>query len=188
MYYSNIPADKDDALVISRIQNFLISCFNVQTTNNTTQLIRGAANAVLISNCLHWTGPYQRSVLSFDLHDEQFHEVPLPNYDHVDKKWHIQQGVLDGFLCVTFSITSFSVPHECSFDALDYEGICGRGILDKTAIPLANIKGQCVVLFSKGYNEGLFLWNTEKKTMREIEEPVVHYSQVTVCLDTLAPP
>uniref|UniRef100_A0A7C9A4D8 Uncharacterized protein n=1 Tax=Opuntia streptacantha TaxID=393608 RepID=A0A7C9A4D8_OPUST len=55
------------------------------------------------------------------------------------------------------------------------------------AFPLAIIKKRCEVLFSRGFTQGLFLWNTEEKILREIEVPIVHYSQVTVCEDSLAP-
>lgn len=154
---------------------------------------RDGANAVLVNGRLHWTLPHWGSVLSFDLHDEEWHEVPLPEYHHVDNFECVQLSVLDGCLCVTYSIRSSSSCNEIVSHVWVMKEYGVKESWTKLftfpflkVIPLGSTKGH-EVLFSKGLNLGLFLWNTEDKTMRDVEGPLEHYSQVTVCVDTLAP-
>ncbi|XP_056694400.1 F-box protein CPR1-like [Spinacia oleracea] len=62
--------------------------------------------AVFNNNKLHWLCPNKQRIVCFDLHDEEFGEVPIMSYSqHLDIEWmHLVD--FDGCLCLSFSTIS----------------------------------------------------------------------------------
>ena len=132
-------------------------------------------HSVLVNNQLHWKWNV-RKIPSFDLHDEQCTEVSLPPYDSRDLESRSLE-VLDDCLCATISISPFCDDGEGYSDIWIMKEY---GIEESWAkvytfpyyevIPLGRWNGGCEVLFSNYRDRVLFLWNSQLKTTREIDD------------------
>lgn len=157
-------------------------------------------DCVLVNNRLHWkleTDDDILCILSFDLHDEEWSEVPMPNLSHasinVSLSSSLGLGVLDGSLCVLSS--GFSNDEDYTDVWMMREYGVEESWTKVYRFPYFGLKplGSCSkdgreILFSKGYGDGVFIWNSElKMTMWEIDDPVIHYIPVVKCIESLTP-
>ncbi|XP_043700373.1 F-box protein CPR1-like [Telopea speciosissima] len=156
-------------------------------------------SGVLANSALHWvasreTGPYTESnfILSFDLQDEEYREVSLP--DFVDEKIHMSIGVLGPQLCLRCKIFTVRVEFWVMKDYGVRESWTKQFSIEQP--PLINSYHIRPICYSKngevmvGMNlEALILYDPVRRRQRSrnLKVRVSNWIQAEICVGSLVP-
>uniref|UniRef100_A0A2N9HY55 F-box domain-containing protein n=1 Tax=Fagus sylvatica TaxID=28930 RepID=A0A2N9HY55_FAGSY len=158
------------------IEVFTLGTYAWRTKRSNPFLLRMQPSEALINGALHWLGQakvrHSQIILSFDLEDERFYQIPSPNcrFDVLD--WHLL--VLGG--CLSLAVYNHNKKNKIDIWLMkNYdmkESWTKEFTINSGSLSLGSIRPLCLlkngkVLFEYA-KQSLFLYDTNKKTTKKI--------------------